>query len=176
MPIQSTSFSAPKGNVFSLSKEFSDHEKTVRSKIIVANIEGAEKIGEQVWQNDGYFGKINTDYSTHKNDFPENCLVYVNQAFLTLKDRDTMIYCDYIILGQMIPFKSPPESENIDEYIKNDKKLVKMYLPMYGTATGKFFGIKESVGYIMIRNQDEEVFLSYGYSSEHEATLFCHQK
>ena len=85
-----------------------------------------------------------------------------------------MIYCDYVILGQIIPFKSPPESENIDEYIKNDKKLVKMYLPMYDTATRKFLGIKESVGYIMIRNQEEEVFLSYGYSSEHEATLFCH--
>ena len=131
--------------------------------MVVANIEGAEKIGEQVWQNDGYFGKINTDYSTHKNDFPENYLVYVNQAFLTLKDRDTMIYCDYIMLGQIIPFKSPPEPENIDEYIKNDKKLVKMYLPMYDTATGKFLGIKESVGYIIIRNQEEEVFLSYGY-------------
>ena len=144
--------------------------------MIVANIEGAEKIGEQVWQKDVFFGKINTDYSTHKNDFPENCLVYVNQAFLTLKDRDTMIYCDYIILGQIIPFKSPPESEDIDEYIKNDKKLVKMYWPMYDTATGKFLGIKESVGYIMIRNQEEEVFLSYGYSLEHEATLFCHQK
>ena len=32
-----------------------------------------------------------------------------------------MIYCDYIIFGRIIPFKSPPESENIDEYIKNEK-------------------------------------------------------
>ena len=47
-------FSAPKGNVFSLSKEFSDHEKTIRSKMVVANIEGAEKNG----QNDGFLEKL----------------------------------------------------------------------------------------------------------------------
>ena len=176
MPAQSTSFSAAKGNIFSLSKEFSDCEKTIRSKMVVANIEGAEKVGEQVWQKDGFFGKINPDYSTHKNDFPENCLCYINQAYLTVKDRDTMIYCDYAILAQIVVFRSPPEGENVDELIKNDKKLVKIYMPMHDTPTGKFLGIKESVGYIMIHNQEDEVFLSYGYSSEHAAALYCYQK
>ena len=133
--------------------------------MVVANIEGVEKIGEQVWQRDGFFGKINPDYSTHKNDFPENCLCYINQAYLTVKDRDTMIYCDYIILRQIVVFRSPPDSEgdNIDKLIKNDKKLVKIYMPMYDLTTGKFLGVKESVGYIMIRNQEDEVFLSYGF-------------
>ena len=87
-----------------------------------------------------------------------------------------MIYCDYVILGQIVVFKSPPESEIADELIKNDKKLVKIYMPMYDTPTGKFLGLKESVGYIMIRNQEEEVFLSYGFSSEHAAALYCYQK
>ena len=176
MPAHSTSVSAPKGNIFSLSKEFSDSEKTIRSKMLVANIEGAEKVGKQVLQKDGFFGKINPDYSTHKNDFPENCLCYINQAFLTVKDRDTMIYCDYAILGQRVVFRSSPEGENVDELIKNDKKLVKIYMPMYYTTTGKFLGIKESVGYIMIGNQEDEFFLSYGYSSEHAAALYCYQK
>ena len=162
-PVQSSKFSAPKANIFSLSKEFSDSEKTIRSKLVVANIEGVEKVGGQVWQKDGYFGKINPDYSTHKNDFPENSLVYINQAYLTVKERDTMIYCDYTILGQIVVFRSTPEGENIDELIKNDKKLVKIYMPMYDTTTGKFLGVKESVGYIMIRNQEDEAFLSYGY-------------
>ena len=77
--------------------------------MVVANIEGVEKIGEQVWQRDGFFGKINPDYSTHKNDFPENCLCYINRAYLTVKERDTMIYCDYIILAQIVVFRSTPE-------------------------------------------------------------------
>ena len=131
--------------------------------MVVANIEGVEKVGEQVWQQDRYFGKVNPDYSCHKNDFRENCLVYINQAYLTVKERDTMIYRDYIILAQIVVFRSAPD--NVDELIKNDKKLVKNYIY-----------VKEPAGYIMIRNEKEEIFLSYGYSSEHSSTLYCHSK
>ena len=38
----------PKSSIFSLSKEFSDHEKTIRSKMVVANIEGVQKSGEEI--------------------------------------------------------------------------------------------------------------------------------
>ena len=166
--------SGSKASIFSLTKEISDSEKSRTSKMAVTNIEGVEKAGKQVWQQDGYFGKVNPDYSCHKNDFPENCLVYINQAYLTVKERDTMIYCDYIILAQIVAFRSPPD--NVDEIIKNDKKLVKIYMPMYDVTTGKFLGVKESVGYIMIRNEERETFLSYGYSLEHSSTLYCHSK
>ena len=172
-PTQSSSFSGSKANIFYFNKEFSDSEKTIRSKMVVVNIEGVEKIGEQVWQRDGFFGTINPDYSTHKNDFPENCLCYINQAYLTVKERDTMIYCDNIILGQIVVFRSTPEGEKIDELIKNDKKLVKLYMPMYDVVCRIH---KESIGYIMIRNQEDEVFLSYGYSSEHSTSFYCYQK
>ena len=144
------------------------------SKMVVANIEGVEKVGEQIWEEEGYFGKLNPDYSCHKNDFPENARIYVNQGYLTVKDRDTMIYCDYTILAQIIPFKSSPE--NIDETVKEDKKLVKIYMPMYDSAAGQFLGVKEGIGYIMVRNEEEEPFLSYGYSSEHSNVLYYHSK
>ena len=85
-----SNISRSKASIFSLSKEISDSEKIIRSKMVVANIEGVEKVGKQVWQQDGYFGKVNPDYSCHKNDFPENCLVYINQAYLTVKERDTI--------------------------------------------------------------------------------------
>ena len=49
-------------------------------------------------------------------------------------------------------------------------------MPIYDLATGDFLGVNEAVGYIMLRNQEDEVFLSYGYSEEHASTLFCHQK
>ena len=143
--------------------------------MVVANIEGVQKSGEEIWQKEGYFGKVNAEYSCHKNDFTENCVIYINQGYLTLKDRDSIIYCDYIILGQIVPFKSQPESD-IDEFISKDKKFVKIYLPIYDSATGDFLGVNEAVGYIMLRNQEDEVFLSYGYSEEHASTLFCHQK
>ena len=47
---------------------------------------------------------------------------------------------------------------------------------MYDGATGQFLGVKEGIGYIMIRNEEEETFLSYGYSSEHWNVLYCHSK
>ena len=42
--------------------------------------------------------------------------------------------------------------------------------------TADFLGVNEAVGYIMLCNQEDEVFLSYGHSEEHVSTLFCHQK
>ena len=165
----------PKSNVFSLSKEYSDCEKTIRSQMVVANIDGVEKSGEEIWLKEGYFGKINPEYICHKNDFPENCLIYINQSYLTFKDRKSIIYCDCVILAQIVPFKSQPESD-IDKFISKDKKFVKIYTPSYDLNSGKFLGINEVVGYIMLRNVENEVFFSYGYSEEHTSTLFCHQK
>ena len=49
-------------------------------------------------------------------------------------------------------------------------------MPMYDVTTGKIFGCERSVGYIMIRNQEDEVFLSYCSSSEHSTSLYCYQK
>ena len=142
--------------------------------MVVANIEGKEMAAECIWEQEGYFGSINPDFSIHKKKFPKNAVVYINQAYLTVKDRDVMIYCDYSILGQIVAFRSPPE--NIDEAIKNDKKLVKIFTPMYDNATGQFLGVKESVGYIMLRTEAEETFLTYGLSSEHSGILFCYSK
>ena len=53
--------SGGKASIFSLTKEISDSEKSIISKMVVANIDGVEKAGEQVWQQDGYFGKVNPD-------------------------------------------------------------------------------------------------------------------
>ena len=41
-----------------------------------------------------------------------------------------MIYCDYVILGQIVALRHPPEK--IDEAIENDdtNTLVKMFMPL----------------------------------------------
>ena len=162
-------------NVFVLSKEYSDAERSIRSQMLVTSVDSSGKAVEQIWVKDGYFGKMSPDFSIHKNDFPENALIYTNQAYLTFKDRKAMIYCDYAVLGQIIPFKTQPET-NIDEFISKDVKFVKIYAPSYDRSTGEFLGIDEKVGYIMLRNVEDEVFFSYGYSEEHATVLFCHQK
>ena len=47
---------------------------------------------------------------------------------------------------------------------------------MYDIATGQFLGVKETMGYIMIRNKPEETFLTYGCSAEDSGILFCFSK
>ena len=165
-----------KANIMFLSREISNSDHTIRSKMVVANIEGEEKAGECVWEQNDYFGEINPDFSIHKKNFPENALVYIIQAYLTVKDRDVSIYCDYVILGQIVVFRNPPE--DIDELIKagKSKALVKMYMAMYDNTTGQFWLVRETLGYIMLRNEPEETFLTCGFSSEHSAILFCYSK
>ena len=166
-----------KANIMCLSKEVSDAEHTIRLQMVVVDMTDKEKRpSESVWAEDGYFGDINPDFSIHKKDFPENALVYANQAYLTVKDGYMIIYCDYAILGQIVSLRNPPE--NLDEAVANDETdtLVKMYMPMYDNSNGKFLGVKETLGYIMLRNESEETFLTYSYSAEHSNILFCFSK
>ena len=51
-----------------------------------------------------------------------------------------------------------------------------MFVPIYDNTTGQFLGVKETLGYIMVRNEPEESFLTYGHSAEHSAILFCYSK
>ena len=76
-----------------------------------------------------------------------------------------MIYCDYALLGQILPLKNPPE--NLDKALANDetKTLVKMFVPEYDRNNSKFLGVKETLGYIMPRNEAEKTFFTYGYKA-----------
>ena len=100
--------------------------------MVVANIEGEKKPNECVWEENGYFGEINPDFSIYKKDFPENALIYANQAYLTVKDGEAMIYCDYVILGQIVSLRNPPES--LDEAIENDETNTLSHLEIHWRA------------------------------------------
>ena len=88
----------------------------------------------------GFFGNISSDFNIHKKDFLEKALCYVNQAYVSTKDGEIIIYCQYVILGQVIPFRNPPEE--LDEYISSEDHLVKMYVPLYDNNDGRFLGVK----------------------------------
>ena len=122
---------------------------------------------EKIWSREGYFGEIKPVFFIKINNFPENAVTYINQAY---KNNNTsQIYCDYFVLGQIIPLKIQPEAI-IDEF------CTKFYTPSYNLNTGEFLGINETTGYIMLHNVEKEAFFSYGDSEEHASTLFCHQK
>ena len=51
-----------------------------------------------------------------------------------------------------------------------------MYSPMHDNANGKFLGVKETLECIMLRNEPEDTFLTYGFLAEHSNILFCFLK
>ena len=73
-----------KSNIMCLSRELTEADRTVKSQVIVAETDDKDlKVSsEAVWTENGYFGDINPDFSIHKNDFPENALLYTNQVYL----------------------------------------------------------------------------------------------
>ena len=141
--------------------------------MMVAFSEPEKKSSECIWRENGLFGNIITDFNIHKKDFPENALCYVNQAYVSTKDGETIIYCQYIILGQVLPLRNPPE--DLDNYVK-DNHLVKMYVPLYDNNDGRFLGVKETAGYVMLRGDSDETFWTYGFSEEKPSILYCTSK
>ena len=54
----------------------------------------------------------------------------------------------------------------------NAPNEVKLYTCIYDTTTGEFKGLRESLAYIVLRGNDEEVFFSYGFDSSKASVLY----
>ena len=54
-------------------------------------------------EDNGFFKDIRPELNLEKVNMPENCLYYVNQAFLsTVKNGDIAMYVQNVIIGQLI--------------------------------------------------------------------------
>ena len=162
-------------NMMLLSKEINEKDRQLKFQLLVASTSDEEKnSSERIWMENGFFGNIRSDFNIHKKDFPENALCYVNQAYLSTKDGEIIICCQYVILGQVVPLRNAPEA--LDEYISTGDHLVKMYVPMYENKNGKFLGVKETAGYVMLRGDWDETFWTYGFDEEKSSVLYCYSK
>ena len=133
-------------------------------------VDGEKCTCEKVWKSNGYFGELKTDFTLHKKDFPENCLIYINQAYVSSKDGEAVIYCDYVVLGQLLTLISPSENE------PENSSYVKLYSPSYDREQGRLLGIKECVAYIMLRGYEDECFYTYGFDPKKSSLLYCYSK
>ena len=92
-----------------------------------------------------------------KVNYSENKILYLNQGYLTVKKKS---YCDFYILGQILEALNPPE--DISTYVLKENE-VKMIRPKYNIETGKFLGLYETVGFMVVRGSPEEIFFfNYG--------------
>ena len=102
---------------------------------------------------------------------PENCLIYTNQAYLsTVTSGELAMYNHNFILGQLIRAANQPEDISTYECMPNE---IKLYTCIYDMTNGEFKGVSESLAYIVLRDDSEEVFLSYGYDATKAKVLYA---
>lgn len=103
------------------------------------------------------------DLNIEKVNMPENMLYYVNQSFLsTIKNGDIAMYNHNIILGQIL--LAANQLADISSYVCK-KNEVQLYCWIYDLSNGQFQGVKEQLAYIILREDTNEIFFSYGYDS-----------
>ena len=129
----------------------------------------SEIAAEPISKKPSYFCQLRSDYNLEKANFPENALLVINQACLTVQKSKKIFYREYFLLGQI--HESAKPLANIQSYVRKEDE-VKYYHPRYDRDTRKFLGLYETVGFLVVRGDPSEVFLSYGYNTEMSKVLY----
>ena len=160
-----------------LSKEANTKDTQLKSQLLLSFKDDDQSKGsENIWVQSGFFGEQRADLTIQKANFPEITLIYVNQTHVSLvKGGEKAIYCDFIILAQIMPLANIDPAINLDTYVTKDDEVV-IYTPMYNTITGLYHGLTKKLGLITLRGNTKERFYSYGYSKEKSSLLFCSMK
>ena len=74
-----------------------------------------------------------------------------------VKGGEKAIYCDYVILAQIMLLANIDPLINLDTYEPKDNEVV-IYVPMYNTVTGLYLGLTKKLGLITLRGDAEERF------------------
>ena len=159
-----------------LSKELTDKDRSMKTQLLIrSQSTDDEKLsGEKVWKENGLFKDIRPELNLEKVNMPENCLYYVNQAFLsTVKNGDIAMYVQNFIIGQLIFAANQPK--DISEYtcLPNEVKLLPC---VYDLESGDFKDVRQQLAYIILRGDEQEIFFSYGFDKSKSRVLFSHSK
>ena len=158
-----------------LSKEMTDKDKSMKTQLLYKP-KNDDKVcsGEMIWKENGFFQDVRAELNLEKVNIPENCLLYVNQGFLsTVKSGEIAMYLHNFIIGQLIIAANQPE--DISTYIcsKNEVKLLSC---VYDLESGDFKGIREQIAFIVLRGDADETFLSYGFNKIKSKVLYSFSK
>ena len=134
------------------------------------------KGSEKLWQEFVFFKDQRIELTVFKANFPENCLVYINQGSLSVvKGGEKAMYLDFAILGQIMPIANPDPKFDIDNYLCKDNEVI-IYCPVYNKSTTVYGGLTKKFGYITLRGDSGEGFFSYGYNKEKSSLFFSLMK
>ena len=142
-----------------LSKEANTKDTQLKFQLLLSFKDNDPSKGsERIWLESGYFGDQKAELTIQKANFSENTLIYVNQGYVSLvKGGGEAIYCDYIVLAQIMPMANIDPAINLDTYTPKDDEVI-IYTPMYNTVTGLYYGITKKLGLITLRCDTKEHF------------------
>ena len=159
-----------------MSKEATSKDLQLKSQMVLSVTDDELKGSEKIWKDFGFFGDQRAELTILKANFPENCLVYVNQGQLSIvKGGEKAIYLDFIVLGQIMPAANADPSINLGTYVCKDNEVI-VYCPVYNKSTGLYGGLTKKLGYIALRGDLNERFFSYGYQKEKSSLFFSSMK
>ena len=131
---------------------------------------------ENIWKEHCFFGDQRAELTILKANFPQNTLVYINQATVSLvKGGDKAICLDLVVVGQIMPAANVDPKIDFDKYEYKAKKIM-LYVLVYNTTTGLYGWLKKKLAYITLRGDPKERFLSYGFYKEKSSLLYCTMK
>ena len=144
-----------------LSKEANTKDTQLKSQLLLSfKDDDPSKGSENIWQKFGFFGAQRSDLTILKANFPKLTLSYINQVRATVvKGGEKALCCDFIILAQIMPLANIDPLINLDTYEPKDNEVV-IYVPMYNTETGIYYGLRKKLGLITLRDDAQERFFS----------------
>ena len=153
-----------------LTKEATDKDRSLKAQLRISSKSSEEKISaERVWKNEEFFKDTKPELNLEKKNFSENCLFYINQSYIsTVKNGDLATYHHNLIIGQLIVIANQPTE--IDQYVCKDNE-VKLFTCMYDLQTGELLGLRCEVAFIVLRGDERELLLSYGFDTEKASVL-----
>ena len=79
------------------------------------------------------------------------------------------MYVQNFIIGQLIFAANQPKDILQYECLPNEVKLLSC---VYDLETGEFKGVRLQLAYIILRGDEQELFLSYGYDKSKSKVLY----
>ena len=81
------------------------------------------------------------------------------------KNDKNFYYSGNYILAQVLPLATVP-SDLKNYYLKPDE--VRILKPKYDLQSGLFLGIIESIGQVVVRSDENAIFMDYGFDEKKE--------
>ena len=158
-----------------LTKEATDKDRSLKTQLTISLKSCEEKIsGERVWRNEEFFKDTKPELNLEKKYILKSSLLYINQSYIsTVKNGDLAMYHQNFIIGQLIVAANQPPK--IDQYVCKDNE-VKLYTCIYNLQTGEFLGLRCEVAFIVLRGDERELFLSYGFDVAKASVLYSSSK